>query len=123
MVGMAKVGETLTRSFSQQNYDHLFKVNDKSVGGSFYLQSKVSTGRSRAGAAPSSAWVLGQAEPGYTHGWGREGRGHPVPVCHPVLVCHLVPVCHPVPVRHPCHPTGGEGQGEAGRGAAHPGQG
>lgn len=27
-----------------QNYDHLFKVNDKSVGGSFYLQSKVSNG-------------------------------------------------------------------------------
>ncbi|XP_036060149.1 mitochondrial import inner membrane translocase subunit TIM16-like [Onychomys torridus] len=24
-----------------QNYEHLFKVNDKSVGGSFYLQSKV----------------------------------------------------------------------------------
>uniref|UniRef100_A0A8B9TYB5 Coronin n=1 Tax=Anas platyrhynchos TaxID=8839 RepID=A0A8B9TYB5_ANAPL len=29
----------------QKNYDHLFKVNDKSVGGSFYLQSKVSEGR------------------------------------------------------------------------------
>lgn len=27
---------------SLQNYEHLFKVNDKSVGGSFYLQSKVS---------------------------------------------------------------------------------
>lgn len=25
-----------------QKYEHLFKVNDKSVGGSFYLQSKVS---------------------------------------------------------------------------------
>ena len=25
----------------QQNYEHLFKVNDKEVGGSFYLQSKV----------------------------------------------------------------------------------
>lgn len=25
-----------------QNFDHLFKVNDKAVGGSFYLQSKVS---------------------------------------------------------------------------------
>uniref|UniRef100_A0A8I5UC06 Mitochondria-associated granulocyte macrophage CSF-signaling molecule n=1 Tax=Pongo abelii TaxID=9601 RepID=A0A8I5UC06_PONAB len=24
----------------QKNYEHLFKVNDKSVGGSFYLQSK-----------------------------------------------------------------------------------
>lgn len=29
--------------FLFQNYDHLFKVNDKSVGGSFYLQSKVNT--------------------------------------------------------------------------------
>lgn len=28
--------------FFFQSYDHLFKVNDKSVGGSFYLQSKVS---------------------------------------------------------------------------------
>ena len=28
-------------SFAQQSYEHLFKVNDKSVGGSFYLQSKV----------------------------------------------------------------------------------
>lgn len=30
-----------------QNYEHLFKVNDKSVGGSFYLQSKVSGVASR----------------------------------------------------------------------------
>lgn len=67
-VGTARVEVTLTRSFSRQNYDHLFKVNDKSVGGSFYLQSKVSTGRSRAGAAPSSPWVLGQAEPEYPRG-------------------------------------------------------
>lgn len=67
-VGTARVEVTLTRSFSRQNYDHLFKVNDKSVGGSFYLQSKVSTGRSRAGAAPSPAWVLGQAEPEYPRG-------------------------------------------------------
>lgn len=59
-VGMARVEVTLTQTFSWQNYDHLFKVNDKSVGGSFYLQSKVS----RAGAAPSPGWVLGQAEPG-----------------------------------------------------------
>ncbi|XP_075851148.1 mitochondrial import inner membrane translocase subunit TIM16 isoform X2 [Microcebus murinus] len=29
----------------QKNYEHLFKVNDKSVGGSFYLQSKVPEGR------------------------------------------------------------------------------
>lgn len=26
-----------------QNYEHLFKANEKSVGGSFYLQSKVSS--------------------------------------------------------------------------------
>ena len=26
----------------QKNYDHLFKINDKAKGGSFYLQSKVS---------------------------------------------------------------------------------
>ena len=25
----------------QKNYEHLFSVNDKSKGGSFYLQSKV----------------------------------------------------------------------------------
>ena len=35
----------LTVSPPLQNYEHLFKVNDKSVGGSFYLQSKVSAGR------------------------------------------------------------------------------
>lgn len=27
--------------FGIQNFEHLFKVNDKSEGGSFYLQSKV----------------------------------------------------------------------------------
>ncbi|KAK7940386.1 hypothetical protein WMY93_003712 [Mugilogobius chulae] len=32
---------TLTPEEIQKNYEHLFKVNDKSVGGSFYLQSKV----------------------------------------------------------------------------------
>ncbi|XP_010139187.1 PREDICTED: mitochondrial import inner membrane translocase subunit TIM16, partial [Buceros rhinoceros silvestris] len=31
----------------RQNYDHLFKVNDKSVGGSFYLQSKVVRAKER----------------------------------------------------------------------------
>ncbi|KAH0632109.1 hypothetical protein JD844_020172 [Phrynosoma platyrhinos] len=31
----------------QKNYEHLFKVNDKSVGGSFYLQSKVQTALGR----------------------------------------------------------------------------
>nr|XP_039334304.1 mitochondrial import inner membrane translocase subunit TIM16 isoform X3 [Saimiri boliviensis boliviensis] len=36
----------------QKNYEHLFKVNDKSVGGSFYLQSKLGLGRSRS----ASGW-------------------------------------------------------------------
>ncbi|KAG7248894.1 hypothetical protein CRUP_023079, partial [Coryphaenoides rupestris] len=29
------------------NYEHLFKVNDKEVGGSFYLQSKVVRAKER----------------------------------------------------------------------------
>ncbi|XP_058891376.1 mitochondrial import inner membrane translocase subunit tim16 isoform X2 [Acipenser ruthenus] len=33
---------TLSPEEIQKNYEHLFKVNDKLVGGSFYLQSKVS---------------------------------------------------------------------------------
>ncbi|KPP62789.1 mitochondrial import inner membrane translocase subunit TIM16-like [Scleropages formosus] len=35
---------TLSPEEIQKNYEHLFKANDKSVGGSFYLQSKVSVG-------------------------------------------------------------------------------
>lgn len=31
----------------QKNYDHLFKVNDKSKGGSFYVQSKVVRAKER----------------------------------------------------------------------------
>ncbi|XP_044289347.1 mitochondrial import inner membrane translocase subunit TIM16 [Varanus komodoensis] len=31
----------------EKNYAHLFKVNDKSVGGSFYLQSKVVRAKER----------------------------------------------------------------------------
>nr|XP_015215376.1 PREDICTED: mitochondrial import inner membrane translocase subunit TIM16 isoform X2 [Lepisosteus oculatus] len=31
----------------QKNYEHLFKVNDKAVGGSFYLQSKVARAKER----------------------------------------------------------------------------
>ncbi|KAK3741585.1 hypothetical protein QZH41_012527, partial [Actinostola sp. cb2023] len=31
----------------QKNYDHLFKVNDKKAGGSFYLQSKVVRAKER----------------------------------------------------------------------------
>ncbi|XP_041062797.1 mitochondrial import inner membrane translocase subunit tim16 [Carcharodon carcharias] len=38
---------TLNSKDIQQNYDHLFKVNDKSVGGSFYLQSKVVRAKER----------------------------------------------------------------------------
>ncbi|KAK1877925.1 Coronin-7 [Dissostichus eleginoides] len=38
---------TLTPEEIQTNYDHLFKVNDKTVGGSFYLQSKVVRAKER----------------------------------------------------------------------------
>lgn len=31
----------------QKNYEHLFQVNDKSKGGSFYLQSKVFRAKER----------------------------------------------------------------------------
>ncbi|XP_029293415.1 mitochondrial import inner membrane translocase subunit TIM16-like isoform X2 [Cottoperca gobio] len=31
----------------QKSYEHLFKVNDKSVGGSFYIQSKVVRAKER----------------------------------------------------------------------------
>ncbi|KAG7505831.1 mitochondrial import inner membrane translocase subunit tim16-like isoform X2 [Solea senegalensis] len=33
---------TLSPEEIQKNYEHLFKVNDKAAGGSFYIQSKVS---------------------------------------------------------------------------------
>ena len=33
--------------FSWQNYEHLHKINAKSTGGSFYLQSKVYRARER----------------------------------------------------------------------------
>ncbi|XP_055008627.1 coronin-7-like isoform X2 [Boleophthalmus pectinirostris] len=38
---------TLTPEEIQKNYEHLFKANDKSVGGSFYLQSKVVRAKER----------------------------------------------------------------------------
>ncbi|XP_028310171.1 mitochondrial import inner membrane translocase subunit tim16-like isoform X2 [Gouania willdenowi] len=38
---------TLTPEDIQKKYDHLFKVNDKSVGGSFYIQSKVVRAKER----------------------------------------------------------------------------
>ncbi|XP_062293975.1 mitochondrial import inner membrane translocase subunit tim16 [Scomber scombrus] len=38
---------TLTPEEIQKNYEHLFKVNDKSTGGSFYLQSKVVRAKER----------------------------------------------------------------------------
>lgn len=31
----------------QKSYEHLFKVNDRSIGGSFYLQSKVVRAKER----------------------------------------------------------------------------
>ncbi|XP_056264132.1 mitochondrial import inner membrane translocase subunit tim16 [Pseudoliparis swirei] len=38
---------TLTPEEIQKNYEHLFKVNDKTVGGSFYVQSKVFRAKER----------------------------------------------------------------------------
>ncbi|XP_073704695.1 mitochondrial import inner membrane translocase subunit tim16 isoform X1 [Garra rufa] len=38
---------TLKPEDIQKNYEHLFKVNDKAVGGSFYLQSKVVRAKER----------------------------------------------------------------------------
>ncbi|KAJ8346048.1 hypothetical protein SKAU_G00302410 [Synaphobranchus kaupii] len=38
---------TLSPEDIQKNYEHLFKANDKSVGGSFYLQSKVVRAKER----------------------------------------------------------------------------
>ncbi|XP_028267215.1 mitochondrial import inner membrane translocase subunit TIM16-like isoform X2 [Parambassis ranga] len=38
---------TLNPEDIQKNYEHLFKVNDKSLGGSFYLQSKVVRAKER----------------------------------------------------------------------------
>ncbi|XP_029692278.1 mitochondrial import inner membrane translocase subunit tim16-like isoform X2 [Takifugu rubripes] len=38
---------TLDPEEIQKKYEHLFKVNDKSVGGSFYLQSKVVRAKER----------------------------------------------------------------------------
>ncbi|XP_053299520.1 mitochondrial import inner membrane translocase subunit tim16 [Pleuronectes platessa] len=39
--------DTLTPEEIQKNYEHLFKVNDKGVGGSFYIQSKVVRAKER----------------------------------------------------------------------------
>ncbi|XP_033743670.1 mitochondrial import inner membrane translocase subunit TIM16-like [Pecten maximus] len=41
------VSEADSNEQIQKSYDHLFKVNDKSVGGSFYLQSKVVRAKER----------------------------------------------------------------------------
>ncbi|XP_056144757.1 mitochondrial import inner membrane translocase subunit TIM16-like isoform X1 [Lampris incognitus] len=38
---------TLNPEDIQKNYEHLFKANDKSVGGSFYVQSKVVRAKER----------------------------------------------------------------------------
>ncbi|XP_061568467.1 mitochondrial import inner membrane translocase subunit tim16 [Cololabis saira] len=38
---------TLSPEEIQKSYDHLFKVNDKAVGGSYYLQSKVVRAKER----------------------------------------------------------------------------
>lgn len=39
--------ERLDPELVRKNYDHLFSVNDKSKGGSFYLQSKVFRAKER----------------------------------------------------------------------------
>ncbi|KAM8825191.1 mitochondrial import inner membrane translocase subunit TIM16-like isoform X3 [Synchiropus splendidus] len=39
--------EKLNPEEIQKNYEHLFKANDKSVGGSFYIQSKVVRAKER----------------------------------------------------------------------------
>ncbi|XP_025714895.1 mitochondrial import inner membrane translocase subunit TIM16 isoform X2 [Callorhinus ursinus] len=44
----------------QKNYEHLFKVNDKSVGGSFYLQSKL---LAQTCPLPCGAWEEQRAIP------------------------------------------------------------
>ncbi|KAL4230736.1 hypothetical protein ACF0H5_011111 [Mactra antiquata] len=41
------ISETDGTEEVQKNYDHLFDVNDKSKGGSFYLQSKVVRAKER----------------------------------------------------------------------------
>ncbi|EDO44407.1 predicted protein [Nematostella vectensis] len=39
--------QNLEQEAIQKSYDHLFKVNDKAAGGSFYLQSKVVRAKER----------------------------------------------------------------------------
>lgn len=39
--------QDLEQELIQKNYDHLFKINEKKVGGSFYLQSKVVRAKER----------------------------------------------------------------------------
>lgn len=39
--------QQLDAELVQKNYDHLFKINEKSSGGSFYLQSKVVRAKER----------------------------------------------------------------------------
>ncbi|XP_065829374.1 mitochondrial import inner membrane translocase subunit tim16-like [Oscarella lobularis] len=39
--------DRLDSEFIQKRYDHLFKINDKASGGSFYLQSKVYRAKER----------------------------------------------------------------------------
>ncbi|XP_039334302.2 mitochondrial import inner membrane translocase subunit TIM16 isoform X1 [Saimiri boliviensis] len=57
----------------QKNYEHLFKVNDKSVGGSFYLQSKlyrVQPLRLCHSRQPPSLQQLGLGRSRSASGWG-----------------------------------------------------
>ena len=85
----------LTVSPPLQNYEHLFKVNDKSVGGSFYLQSKVSTGGGQARASSHRVSLTsGQFRAWQEKGaWGLGGPPElPVPASGAVSTWAL---CHP----------------------------
>ena len=41
------LGNKIAQEQLQKNYDHLFSVNDRSKGGSFYIQSKVFRAKER----------------------------------------------------------------------------
>jgi len=46
----------------QKNYDHLFAINDKATGGSFYLQSKVVRAKERIDAEMMAAQQASQTK-------------------------------------------------------------
>lgn len=121
-----------------QNYEHLFKVNDKAVGGSFYLQSKVSGRRwgrfliLRAGSQPplgALCWAMSTRRL-----WGGGEALHSPPELTLRDWLMLPPAGYPFcntsfcarPFFASCTPesalcpVGGESQGAAGRRIADP---